>query len=544
LKTDNFLVVAAGGIVMYTADADVIAQIVNRDTDFPKAVVLSKPLDLYGPNILTAEGAAWRRHRRVTSQAFTEKNNELVWKETLLQTQTMVSSWTTGVDGEPKTLPNMAEDTMRLSLSVLSRALLGHSMDWSWGNDFGNNAKSEDKGNCHSMSFTNSLQFLLSHILYLMMVPRWLVRFIPNKTLSRCHEASDELRSYMREMVLAKRTAIDEKETSSDSPTLDILSNLIRSEANPSNEVSNGTIGSTSLTESEVIGNLFVFLIAGHETSANSIHFSLLLLAIHPSTQRKVQQDIDRILEGRTPSDLDYKRDFPRLLNSLLGAVLQEQLRLITPVLSIPKQVGSKPQTLIVNKNEIHVPPKTIIRLSVQAVHRNPRFWPNSTSNDRTKSYFPPSNPENDLEEFKPERWLRTGSQSPGSQSPATTPPLENLTTPNKLYSPPRGAYLPFSVGPRPCLGQKFANVEIMCALAVILSQYSVELAVDDVASDEEVAQMSKAEKMRTWAKARDAADKVWQQKMQCMLTLQIRGGAVPLRVVRRHSERFSDVED
>jgi len=63
-----------------------------------------------------------------------------------------------------------------------------------------------------------------------------------------------------------------------------------------------------TLSESEIIGNSFIFLLAGHETTANSIHFSMVYLAFDPSTQRKLQADIDRILGGRDIEELDYHK--------------------------------------------------------------------------------------------------------------------------------------------------------------------------------------------------------------------------------------------
>ena len=61
-----------------------------------------------------------------------------------------------------------------------------------------------------------------------------------------------------------------------------------------------------ALSTEEIIGNSFIFLLAGHETTANSIHFSLIYLACNPGVQRAMQSDIDRILSGRDVSELDY----------------------------------------------------------------------------------------------------------------------------------------------------------------------------------------------------------------------------------------------
>jgi hypothetical protein len=70
------------------------------------------------------------------------------------------------------------------------------------------------------------------------------------------------------------------------------------------------------------------------------------------------------------------------------------------------------------------------------------------------------------------------------STLPQTRPPL---------FHPLKGAYIPFSEGYRACLGRRFAQVEVLAVLAVIFSQYSVELAVDEYATDEEVEKMDES---------------------------------------------------
>ena len=77
-----------------------------------------------------------------------------------------------------------------------------------------------------------------------------------------------------------------------------------------------------TLTDGEMMGNAFVYLMAGHETTANSIHFCLVCLALHVASQRRLQRDIDSIFHGTPPQSWDYDRDFPKLMNSMAGAVL------------------------------------------------------------------------------------------------------------------------------------------------------------------------------------------------------------------------------
>lgn len=364
----------------------------------------------------------------------------------------------------------------------------------------------------------------------------------PSAMLRKSCQAYDEWAKYMKEIVAAKKTAI---KSGHESPTIDIIGQLVKGQQ----EVVYGKPqGPAALTDSEVMGNLFVFMLAGHETSASSIHFSLLLLAIHPEVQNQVQKELDDIFQGRPVSEWDYDGDLHRLQGGMLGAVLNEELRLIAPVITVPKTVCSKPQRLTVNGKEVTVPTHIIIRLCISSVHRNPKFWPHGAPRDPQKPYFPPGNPDNDLEEFKPARWLNkdkpkepeTPRQKSRSRASSRGTSPDNYSS--SLYTPVKGAYIPFSEGHRACLGRRFAQVEILAALAVILSQCSVELAVDEWASDEEVENMAKDDRRGVWEKARDKADFTWQNKMVSVITLQLRGAKVPLRVVRRGQERFWDL--
>lgn len=559
MGTDTFLTVAPGGIILQTADADVISQITTRWTDFPKPTHLYGSTNIYGKNIVSSEGAAWRHHRKLTSPSFGEKNNQIVWKETLEQSQAMLESWL-GPNGSGKTIDRVGDDTMQLSMNVISRAGLSQKLHWPKGTDESEVTGEKRLPNGHTMTFTHSLRCLLSHLLLVMLLPKWILskprilKFLfactlmtaignyPSALMRESCEAYDEWGKYMKEIVAAKKTAI---RSGRESPTLDIISQLVKGQQEDTHGKSQGPV---ALTDSEVMGNLFVFMLAGHETSANSIHFSLLLLAIHPQIQKKVQRELDEIFQGRPVSEWDYGRDLQRLFGGLLGAVLNEELRLIAPVITIPKTVCSTPQTLTMNGREATIPANIMVRLCVHSVHRNPKIWPHGPPKDPRKPYFPPGNLSNDLEEFKPERWLKTSNALPSAainesqqQSSRGTPHSASTSASPGLYSPPKGAYIPFSEGHRACLGRRFAQVEILAALAVILSQYSVELAVDEWASDEAVEAMAEAEKREVWEKARDKADFTWQNKMVSVITLQLRGASVPLRVVRRGKERFWD---
>lgn len=86
------------------------------------------------------------------------------------------------------------------------------------------------------------------------------------------------------------------------------------------------------LTDQELIGNMFIFLFAGHETTSQGLCYSLILLALHPEIQEELFQNIFEKFGSELP---DYSDDF-----SHVQCVFLEALRLYPPVVSIPKAIN------------------------------------------------------------------------------------------------------------------------------------------------------------------------------------------------------------
>lgn len=182
--SDTFITVSPERNVLYTADADVVSQITTRRNDFPKALEVYESIKLYGNNVVTSEGQLWRHHRKITSPPFTEKNNHLVWVETLDQGQAMLNGWLGGSKDSTKTIPTIAEDAMRLSLYVISRAGFGVRLQWPGTEGQANvdSKKGEDGimsssgvSGDHTMSYTEALGTCLHSIILILLMPKFLL---------------------------------------------------------------------------------------------------------------------------------------------------------------------------------------------------------------------------------------------------------------------------------------------------------------------------------------------------------------------------------
>ena len=316
-----------------------------------------------------------------------------------------------------------------------------------------------------------------------------------------------------------------------------------------------------TLTDDEILGNAFLFIVAGHETTANILHFALVFLAMNPWSQKRLQADLDNLLGGRQVHDWSYERDMSRLLNSMAGAVMNETLRLVPPVVSIMKIVTSTPQQIIIEGQNVVLPAELILNLHTVAAHRHPKYWPTPDGNFAISDH---------VHRFQPERWL-IGPSSSLTSNPSS--PVDNLngkrsgepnghvnqdnqTSTNTLYHPPRGAFFPFSDGARACLGRRFAQIEVLAALALIFRTYSLELAVSDndhhhhsnnstataaanAGADENTNEKQEQRKRAKWDEARGRAEWLITEGMSSILTLQMRKGKVPLRIVKRGRERY-----
>jgi cytochrome P450 len=287
-------------------------------------------------------------------------------------------------------------------------------------------------------------------------------------------------------------------------------------------------------TKQEVIGNSWIILFAGHESTGNTTHFALTFLAISLKSQAHLQSDIDSILGSRPTEDWTYETDMGRLYQSMVGAVMNETLRLCPPIIDIPKIVRETPKSLNWDGKTVTVPPNTMIHLSACSVGRNPRYWPNNPSKISSRAH--------DLDDFIPERWLRKSKRTMESNDSSES---ENTYEPQKasfesgdgLFVPSKGTFVPFSEGARSCPGKRFAQVEIMAVLAVIFKTYTVELDVREWASDEEVEDMGREDRRKVYEEAMGKARRLIRES-ETIIALKMHG-KVPVRFVERGKERF-----
>lgn len=559
---ETFFLVSPGRLMLLTDNAETIRTITLKREQFPKWTAVYNILRQFGENVLTTESSIWRMHRKVTSPSFNERNAALVFREAIVQTQGMLRMWT-GPEGNTRKEPlnSLQRDTMRLALNIIS--YVGFGMQLLWPGEThaaGTDPKllkygSHEPSVGHQLSFTDTMEFLLERLLVLLILPRWILReysfvlyfdkvssyktlmlwtieLLPFEKIKKAVLAYDEYIKYMNELLDEK---IEDARKGDHIEGMDLMGQLAKSCFGTENK-------DATLSREEIISNAFIMFVAGHETTANTIHFTLIFLAMNPDVQRKIQQDIDNITQGQDPKDWDYESLVNPMTASMIGAAMNETMRLMSPVVVIPKTTYSD-QPLVMDGNKYVIPKDTGISLVTISAHVNPRYWPT-----RPSKVTPGKS---NILDYVPERWFQSMDKdsSAGSEDVAGADSedfggFQGSDINAQLFRPERGSYVPFSDGARSCLGRRIAVVEMMAALAVIFRSYSVELAVDEWASQEQVDQMSREERARIYKKAQDKSRWTVGQATS-RLTLNLHDGQyVPVRIVKRGEEKFADLLD
>ncbi|KAJ3514321.1 hypothetical protein NLJ89_g2442 [Agrocybe chaxingu] len=221
------------------ADAEAIKEVTSSRARFPKPVAMYEVLSLFGRNIVASEGEEWKKYRKISAPAFSDRNNKLVWDETVrimigLFDEVWKNAQTISVD-------HCVEITLPIALFVIGIAGECFGRRISWQEDV-----AIPPG--HEMSFKDALHIVSTDIFIKMFTPEKLLGLTTK--FRRIRRAFEELEMYMVEM-------IKERQTSEKVERHDLFTSLLEANTND--------LDVTSLTESELIGNIFIFLLAGHE---------------------------------------------------------------------------------------------------------------------------------------------------------------------------------------------------------------------------------------------------------------------------------------
>ncbi|KAJ6514896.1 cytochrome P450 [Mycena vitilis] len=451
---DTFLTVSTIGIGLVTADPKVASYVSARKEQFPKPPNTGALINLYGKNVINTRGEQWRIHRKVAGPVFSEKIHRDVWNEATRQAGYLLRAWNARSNSDEFVLTQLEDDALRLGMHVITGAAYGVPLGWD------QNPPSATKT---SMSYRRSLEQLTAYLMPLFLTPRWALRLAPRwTTWGQAWEAYSAFGGYMLGMLELARQKREKNEEPEEGDNL--MTVLTRAEL------------SQELDPTEVLGNAFIFLFAGHETTANTLHYALLLLTLHPEIQALVHSEIDELYGSRTSLVYD---DFPRM--RWVMAVMNETLRVFAPTAMVNKWTD-EPTAIPYGRTTVVLPPNTRVSTNITGIHSNPAVWGPDAKVWRparwivstpTTHFILPSAPPS------PSLHVDFGAASLLTPTPAASrPSTPGLGAPD-LLKPAKGTFLPFSEGSRMCSGRKFAAVEFCAVLCTLLKEHRLEMPRD-----------------------------------------------------------------
>ncbi|XP_030331344.1 cytochrome P450 4F22-like isoform X1 [Strigops habroptila] len=180
-----------------------------------------------------------------------------------------------------------------------------------------------------------------------------------------------------------------------------------------------------TLSDEDIAAEANTFMFAGHDTTASGLSWLFYNLACHQQHQDRCRQEVQELLKGRDVEDIEWD-DLSHLPFTTM--CIKESLRLHPPVVAVSRRCSRD----LATRDGRVIPKGVICLMSIYGTHHNPEMWP-------------------DPQVYNPLRFSPENSQG--------RPPL---------------AFIPFSAGPRNCIGQSFAMAEMKVVVALTLARFRI----------------------------------------------------------------------
>ncbi|MCI5097118.1 MAG: cytochrome P450 [Rhodobacteraceae bacterium] len=368
---------------------DLVQQVLKeRPDDFPKSGRISEGLrPLLGESVFLTNGETWKRQRRIIDPAFEGGRLKDTFPAMWEASAAMVERLKTRLDAPIE----IEAETSHAAADVIFRTLFSIPIE----HEVAGKVFTRFRDYQRSQPLLNLAAFIP--------LPRWMPRFFRKDTTQN----AAEIRGLITQLTEQRMAEIRAGTAPDD------LATKIMTTRDPQT----GEIFETE----EMVDQVAIFFLAGHETSASALAWTLYLMAIFPDWQDRVAAEAEEVLSARSDFGLVSKLRTSR-------DVFREALRLYPPVPMMVRQA-----TCPEHFRDRDVPKGSQIVLSPWHLHRHERLW------DKP-------------DEFDPTRW--------GTENGKTCQ---------------REAYIPFSAGSRVCTGAGFAMVEGPLILSMLLRSYRIE---------------------------------------------------------------------
>ena len=332
-----------------------------------------------GESLLTANGHSWKKRRRIIQPMFHQEAIEGFLKTISACTDTMLDDWSQkAARGQPV---EVASEMMKLTFRIVGLCLFG--------TELAREAETVEDAMHTLVSHTYSqYQSILSP-----------PAFLPTPANRRFKKALAEVDEIVANLITSHRA---------NPPAVpDLLTMLLGGKDAETQQ---------PLSDHDVRNEAIAFLLAGHETTANSLAWSLHLLSTHPGTAEQVATEFTQTCGTRQPT----MADLPNLKKAL--QVFEESNRLYPPIWAMERRAIAADEI-----GGYHIPAGSGVIISPYTLHRHPHFWENPETFDPT----------------------RFGTHD-------------------------HPAYLPFGAGQRFCIGKEFALAEARIILPRILQRFKI----------------------------------------------------------------------
>ncbi|CAO2604691.1 Leukotriene-B4 omega-hydroxylase 3 [Lemmus lemmus] len=391
--------------------SDIVRSVLNAS-----AAVALKDVVLYsflkpwlGDGLLVSAGDKWSRHRRMLTPAFHFNILKPYVKIFNESTKIMLAKWQHLIS-EGNTRLDMFEHVSLMTLDSLQKCV------------FSFNSHCQESESCRKPSeYIAAILELSALVAKRHQQPLMYVDLLYRLTHDgmRFHKACNLVHEFTDAVIQKRRRTLpsqgldDFLKSKAESKTLDFIDVLLLIKDEDGKQLSDEDIRAEADT----------FMFEGHDTTASGLSWILYNLARHPEYQERCRQEVQELLRGREPEEIEWDD-----LNQLpfLTMCIKESLRLHPPVPVISRCCT---QDIVLPDGRV-IPKGVTCLISIFGVHHNPSVWP-------------------DPEVYNPFRF-----------DPETTKDRSPL------------AFIPFSAGARNCIGQTFAMNEMKVALALTLLRF------------------------------------------------------------------------
>lgn len=367
--------------------------LVERAADFPKSTLMSSMLlELTGDSIFVSNGEVWARQRRIIDQAFENARVRDVFELMRSACDDVVARFDDKIKAGPAGVEvfDMDIEMTHFAGDIIFRTIFSQPM-----------SAPSAKRIFSAFDIFQAISFAHGY-LALVGLP---TRIFPSFWKAR--RAAKVIRAELKTLLDARLQAIAQ---GLPIPQSDILATLI-SAPDPVTE--------TRFDAGELLDQVAMLFLAGHETSAAALGWTLYLIANRPDVQTRMREEAKAAIGDRAPQFADLRK------MPFIRDVFRETLRLYPPVAFFARDTA---KAEILGDQAICPHAPTIV--PTWLIHRHTQFW-------------------EDANQFNPDRFADDATRDAQ-----------------------RNAYLPFSMGPRVCVGAAFALQEAVMVLSLLVRRF------------------------------------------------------------------------